>query len=169
MRAIGFILLFGIILFARGATAGQTLPYDLKDYMNSLSTTYIPINQADLLEQLLIYEKITTQIINDFDGDGRTDYALLVNNFHTYVSVVVFLKRDQGYSHYVLDEKDYHHNFDVHNVEAVMIPVAQGEIKGVEKSYTLNQPGIYVSWYLSPTSSVYYWDEDKFVRFATSD
>ena len=169
MRTVRFTLLLGIVIFSKATIADQSLPRDLENYMNSLSTTYIPISQADLLENLLIYENITTQIVNDFDGDGRSDYALLVNNFHTYVSVVVFLKRDQGYSHYVLDEKNYHDDFDLHNVEGIMIPVAVGEIKGVERTLTLNRPGIYVSWYLVPTSAVYYWDKGKFVRFATSD
>ena len=173
MKLLGIIILIGCLLSPNLANAEKSLPCDLIAYMNSLDIKYEPIDKSDLSKDVLDFYtykhlKPEAQIINDFDGDSRDDYALLVNNRDVYVSVVVFLKRDDSYTHRVIMDMGYGENHDKNDIKMVMIPVAES-IKGIEGTLELKHGGVYVQCAYCPGSAVYYWDEGNFAIFPTSD
>ena len=167
------IILIVFLLSPNLAIAAESLPYELIAYMKSLDIKYEPIDKSDLSEDMIddyksLQSKPEVQIVNDFDGDGRVDYALLLSNRDIYVSVVVFLDRGDSYTHRVIRDMTYRKNHDKTNIRMIMSPVA-GSVKGIEGTLELENGGIYVTCYYCPGSAVYYWDEGDFSLLPTSD
>ena len=173
MKLSGIIIFIGCLLSPNLAIAEKSLPCALIAYMNSLDIKYEPIDKSDLSEDMLddyknLQSKPEVQIVNDFDGDGRDDYALLLNNRDIFVSVVVFLNRGDSYTHRVIRDMTYRKNHDKTNIRMIMSPVA-GSVKGIEGALELENGGIYVTCYYCPGSAVYYWEKGDFAIFPTSD
>jgi len=155
----------------KAVLASMKLPSDLLVYLDSLEIKYMPLEHSALSKEVAGYsygEYSQTQIVNDFDGDSRDDYALLVNNRGTIVSVVVFLKREDSYTHRVIMDMYYGENHDKNDIKMIMIPVAES-VKGIEGTLELENGGLYVKCAYCPGSAVYYWDEGNFAIFPTSD
>ncbi len=108
------------------------------------------------------------RIVSDFDGNDQTDYALLVDDRKSRVSIIVFLRMDSGFIHKVLLNRDYYQYFNPKKIEVVMTPVT-GKIEALDEIIHLENMGIGVTWIMSPTSAVYYWKESDFVEAWISD
>ena len=98
-------LLLAGLFFSSVASACSPLPSDLQAYMKSLDVQYTPIDKKNLDPGILsVYEDAEVCIVDDFDDDGRTDYALLFNSQKTRVSVIGFLgkNRDMSKEYYMI-------------------------------------------------------------------
>lgn len=169
MKLLPIKIFFGCLLFFNPASASQALPDDLITYMDSLDISYTPIDDKDLSPSTRIYGEPYVRITDDFDGDDRVDYALLVNSRKSYISVVIFLRRGVGFTHEVIYDANFYHFFDNSNIDVTMSPVKKGNVNGAEGTLNLKHTGIYIAEEGMPTSSVYYWDGDRFARFWISD
>ncbi len=156
-------------LIINSAFASSQLPSELITYIESLENKYNLVKQSDLSPLILQnIEMATAQIISDFDGDNRPDYALLATNQNQFVSVVIFLNRANGFTHLVLLDKLFGDALVQNDIQVFMYPVT-GEIEGANSSIQLDYTGIYVSWIFGPTGAVYYWNNNKFESLLISD
>lgn len=151
--------------------ASMKLPGDLSTYLESLEIKYMPLEHSALAKEVAGYsygDYSQTQITDDFDGDNRDDYALIMNSRGTVVSIVVFLRRGNSYTHRVLDVQDYGKIYDETSIQVIMIRKTK-KVVGVDGPLELENTGIYVSCNLCPVGSVYYWADGDFVSYAISD
>ena len=125
-------IVFVGLIFSNVASACLPLPNDLTAYMQSLDVRYSLIDKKNLHPQVkLAYEDAVVCIVDDLDGDGRTDYTLAVTDPNppiydfqkANVKVIVFFKKESGYVHKILP---YHIYFDLPDpgqIGLIMIPV----------------------------------------------
>jgi hypothetical protein len=171
MKSLGIIIFIGCLLLPNLARAEESLPRDLIAYMNSLDIKYRPFDKSDLsveIQDFIFHAEPEVQITNDFDGDNRDDYALLVNSRDTYVSIIVFLRRGDSFEHQVIKDFNYGRYYDERNIKVIMIPMPKS-IEGISGVLELKNGGIYVSCAWCSTGSVYYWNNGNFDRFPISD
>ena len=170
-------LLFAGLFFSSVASACSPLPSDLQAYMKSLDVQYTPIDKKNLDPGILsVYEDAEVCIVDDFDGDGRTDHAVLLNSQETRFSVIAFLRREPGYVHKVLYDADYMQFFDPENIQVIMAPasgrietVVAGESDVEIKPVQLKRTGIVLSEWMGAITKLHYWKDSEYVQAHLSD
>lgn len=151
------------------ALACENLPRDLKTYLESSNEGFTFVKQTNLSEPIRSYfKRAVTFAEGDINGDGLEDYALIVNYKKTYVSVVVFLRSENGFNHHVIEEEDFGRFYRYDDVKTVMYPVT-GRITGHDGEIELTNLGIYVGYELGNQGFVVYWKDNRFHRFRVSD
>ena len=122
------------------------------------------------------YEDVEVCIVDDFDDDGRTDYALLFNSQKTRVSVIAFLRKESGYEHRVLYDIDYRHLFDPENIPVIMTPararietVVAGEYDIEIEPVHLKHTGIQLTEWFGAIVKLHYWKDSEYVQAHLSD
>lgn len=162
-------LIVSCLLFSSLSVACQKLPGDLLTYIKSLDTSYLPIEKNQLSDDVFWVSRDSDAcLVGDFDGDKQTDYALLLNSRETYVSAIVFLKRDSSFIHKIIKDDNYGPYYDDNKVTMVMTPV-RGKVIGINETVQLENLGVQISDVLGSTSSVFYWKNDDFVKIRISD
>ena len=164
-------------IFSNMALACPPLPGDLTAYMQSLDVRYSLIDKKNLHSQVkFVYEDAVVCIVDDFDGDGRTDYALAVTDPNpprydfqkANVKIIVFFRKESGYAHKVLPYRILFDLPDPNEIGLIMIPVT-GEFEALDETIQLQNTGIQLQWLYIPVSYVFYWKDDNFVQVPISD
>ena len=169
MKALLIQIVFGYFLSSRMVLACQSLPNDLFEYMDSLEISYTQINKQDLDPFVFEFTKNKdVQIVDDFDGDGQVDFALLLKTQQSHISIVVFLRRGNSFIHKTILTTGYDENLKSNKVAVDMVPLS-GTIEGVDETIELIRTGIYAATLWSPVNSVHYWKDDEFVSLPLSD
>lgn len=160
---LSLILCFTASLGAQASC--QTFPTELTEYVNSLEVSYVKIHREDLQPHLRAEPNPgSTAVVADFNGDRLNDYALLVKNRGTYVSLLAFIREGDGFSHHVLYDHNYGIYFDEHQIEEAIF-LKEGVVNGPDETLNLKYPAIYSS----AKRDLFYWDNGKFIRFLTED
>lgn len=170
-------IIFVCVMFSDVALACPPLPDELTAYMQSLDVRYSLIDKENLHPQVkLAYEDAIVCVVDDFDGDGRTDYALAVTDPNpplydfqkANVKIIVFFGKLSGYVHKILPYHIYFDLPDPNEIGLIMIPVT-GEFEALDETIQLKNTGIQLQWLYIPVSYVFYWKDSDFVQVQISD
>ena len=157
----------GCLLFFNLASASDELPAELITYIESLDISYMLIERKDLHPKFLDKpRKGDTRLVGDFNGDSQIDYALLLKNRNTYVSLIVFIGGEDGFSHHILDDNNYSQYFDENKIAEALYPEDGDDVIGPYETLKLEHLASYSS---AGRGAYYIWRDNKFYKFVTWD
>ncbi len=150
-------------------------PAELRNYLkDSLSDWYIPDPEEwDNLwfQTYMNPDALVNFIRGDFNGDKKTDYAVLLKDKHKAVAAWAIQTDNNGFTKIKLEDCGI---FNPH-IQAALQIIEPGKLEYIDpesddppKPLMLQHPAIQVE-YFETSATTYYWDKNKYKAVVTGD
>jgi hypothetical protein len=138
------------------------IPTELSDYLEkNLSDYKIPKIEEYIKgwQDFSSNNKTPYLCKGDFDGNGSTDYALLlISNNRLYLISFLFINKQ--YNHIIIDDYDYYDK----KIEAILSQQQKGEWETVDEKILVPYDGVTVDFIEESETISYYWKDNKYIK-----
>jgi hypothetical protein len=95
----------------------------------------------------------------DFNGDNRTDYALiLIDTLQNKLSLLSFFRNDNSFNYILIDT----YNYTEKSVDAILSIKKGGQWETIDETFVVPYDGINIDFVSESLSKSYFWKENKF-------